>query len=94
MPKQNKRKKFLLLNCNLPFQVIKNIWQQEVKQRPKLCQVVLQGGTSQQQFVVCIKPFQFSDKTTVHIFNPMTFIYYQILPEAALQKQKRHFSKS
>jgi len=38
--------------CDLPFQVIKHIWKEEVEERPQFRQVILQGGSCQEQFVI------------------------------------------
>ena len=34
-----------------PVEVVKNVWQEEVEQRPQLCQVVLEGGSRQQETI-------------------------------------------
>lgn len=71
----------------LPFQVIKHIWKEEVEERPQFRQVILQGGSCQQQFVVSWQHLQLLHQPTVQVFNPVALIHNQIVPVETLRRQ-------
>lgn len=63
------------MHASRPLQVIKNLRQEEVEERPKLSQVVLKGCAGQQQLVVSGQSLQFPHQPTVEVFDPVAFVY-------------------
>lgn len=77
-------------HASTPLQVIKDLRQQEVEERPELGQVVLEGRAGQQQLVVGGQPLQLPHQPTVEVLDPVAFVHNEILPLEALEDGTAH----